>query len=101
MSRAQLVSRGDGSFAIRGPLDFDSVTGLLSQGEQQFGDGTPLVIDLGEVTRANSAGLALLLEWLDRARGRQQAVRFLNLPGSLLEIAAFTNVINLLPIDHA
>jgi phospholipid transport system transporter-binding protein len=100
MSGASLVNRGDGTFGIRGSLDFGSVTELLSQGERHFAEISPLVIDLREVTRANSAGMALLLEWLDRARGRKQVLRYLNLPGSLIEIAAFTNVISLLPIDH-
>ena len=63
--------------------------------------GKGLAIDLGGVTSANSAGLALLLEWLDLARSRRVDLHYLNLPESLVRIADFSNLQSLLPTAPA
>jgi phospholipid transport system transporter-binding protein len=52
------------------------------------------------VTTANSAGLALLLEWMDLARSRGVDIVYTNVPESLQRIAAFSNVAALLPISE-
>ncbi|EXJ16373.1 hypothetical protein D779_0307 [Imhoffiella purpurea] len=61
-------------------------------------DADTLVIDLAEVDSANSAGLALLLEWLDVARARDIHLSYANVPDSLRRIAAFSNLQDVLPI---
>lgn len=48
--------------------------------------------------RANSAGLALLLEWLDAAQRRGQGLRFRHLPESLLAIAGMSHLEEHLPL---
>ena len=60
--------------------------GLLFAGEQKF------AIDLDEVTHTDSAGLALLVEWLREARSRQAEVSFHNLPAQMVAIARTTNL---------
>lgn len=99
MSRATLIDLGSGRYKVTGDLDFNSVAPLVADGERQFaGAGVgPLDIDLAEVGQANSAGLALLFEWLDRAKGRGQTLRFTSFPNSLARIAAITNLTGLLP----
>ena len=74
MSRATIVSRGPGHYALEGVLDFQSVASLLSEGESMLAGQGMLDLDLGDVRESNSAGLALLLEWLDLARRRGRAV---------------------------
>ena len=53
-------------------------------------------MNLGEVTRVDSAGLALLLEWLRLARSEGRAMRFTALPDKLLAIARLSGVDGLL-----
>lgn len=94
---ARLVAAGEGQARVEGAMDFDTVSPLLAAGVALLKRGSRLTIDLGGVTSANSAGLALLLEWLDLARSRQVALSYLNLPDSLARIAELSNLQSLLP----
>lgn len=64
------MSTGQGS--LQGELNFARVPQLLRQAEALAAAG---VLDLGEVSRADSAGLALLLELNRRSQGRPLALR--------------------------
>lgn len=55
-----------------------------------------IVIDCSAVTRADSAGLAVLLDWLAWGRRRTRAVSLQDLPASLLAIARISEVDGLL-----
>jgi phospholipid transport system transporter-binding protein len=99
MSRASIVSHGESRFAVEGSLDFESVVTLAEEGRRLFSGPGVLEVDLLGVSEANSAGLALLLEWLDIARGRKLELRFRNLPGPLSRLAELTNLRGLLPVS--
>jgi phospholipid transport system transporter-binding protein len=55
-----------------------------------------IVIDCGGVTRSDSAGLAVLLDWLAWGRRKSRAVSLEKLPASLLAIARISEVDGLL-----
>jgi phospholipid transport system transporter-binding protein len=55
-----------------------------------------IVIDCGGVTRADSAGLAVLLDWLAWGRRKSRVVTLENLPPSLVAIARISEVDGLL-----
>ena len=55
-----------------------------------------LVIDCSGVTRADSAGLAVLLDWLAWGRRKPRPVTLENLPASLVAIAKISEVDELL-----
>jgi len=98
MSGAWIIPKGYARIAVEGVLDFESVVPLLAQSRSQFAGKERLDVDLQGVRRANSAGLALLLEWLDLAHRQGISLRFCNLPESLVRLAAVTNVSGLLPV---
>lgn len=98
MNPVTLTSTAPGRFRISGDLNFATVGTLLAEGEQVFAAHQAVRIDMQGVGQANSAGLALLLEWLDRARRRRQHLELINLPESLARIAAITNLTSLLPL---
>jgi len=98
MSGATIVSRGNARFGVAGVLDYTTVRELAAQGEILFGGRGPLEIDLQGVRSANSAGLALLLEWMELARRRSISLRFRNLPGSLGRLASLVNLSGILPV---
>lgn len=97
---ARLIPSGNSFARLEGPLDFDSVSHLLAAGAALLRRPGPFQIDLSGVTSANSAGLALLLEWMDLARSRGIDIVYTNLPESLLRIAAFSNLTALLPVKE-
>lgn len=55
-----------------------------------------LVVDCAAVSRADSAGLAVLLDWLAWGRRKSKSVSFDNLPDSLIAIARISEVDGLL-----
>lgn len=55
-----------------------------------------IVIDCAGVTRADSAGLAVLLDWLAWGRRKSRVVSLENLPPSLVAIARISEVDELL-----
>ena len=57
---------------------------------------TTLVIDCAGVARADSAGLAVLLDWLSWARRKSRSLKLENLPASLVAIAKISEVDGLL-----
>ncbi|MGB4334084.1 MAG: STAS domain-containing protein [Chromatiaceae bacterium] len=99
-ARLQLLgqSEGVGRYALAGVLDFQTVPGLLPDGQRMLAGEGPLELDLVEVREANSAGLALLLEWVDLAARRGRPLRLYNLPESLANLADLANLGPLLPL---
>jgi phospholipid transport system transporter-binding protein len=99
MSALANLSRHEDGLRLEGALDFDSVPALLREGERLISGPGSLVVDLGGVREANTAALALLLEWVDLARRRKLALRFRNLPASLVRLAELSNVSGLLKMS--
>ncbi|MBF6309145.1 STAS domain-containing protein, partial [Nocardia farcinica] len=54
--------------------------------------------DLQAVTRSDSAGLALLVEWMQFARQQDRKLSFRNLPDQLRDIARISGLEDLLPL---
>ncbi|NCA69027.1 MAG: STAS domain-containing protein [Sphingobacteriia bacterium] len=98
MSAAHLTSHGPGCFSLEGRLDFSTVARLAVCGGELLHAQTVVEIDLAGVTAANSAGLALLLEWLDMARARGARLTYRNLPDSLARLARVSNLESVLPL---
>lgn len=55
-----------------------------------------IVVDCSAVTKADSAGLAVLLDWLAWGRRKSRAVSLMNLPAALIAIARISEVDGLL-----
>jgi phospholipid transport system transporter-binding protein len=72
--------RRDGTAEVSGELTFATVPTYLQRNGALFAGSGDLVFDLQGVTRADSAGVALLVEWLRLARAAGRTVRYLNMP---------------------
>jgi phospholipid transport system transporter-binding protein len=81
---------------VIGLLGFGTVTRLLPVGAAAIEGGRAAVIDLGGVTGGDSAGLALLIEWLSVAKGAQRSVCYENVPTQLRQLAHLSEVDELL-----
>ena len=82
--------------AVKGALNFRTVGDLLPVGSKAIDAGRAAFIDLGGVTDSDSAGLALLLEWMSVARAAKRALRYENVPQQLQQLARLSEVEELL-----
>jgi phospholipid transport system transporter-binding protein len=91
-----LEDLGDGHFALAGEVTFDTAEQILRASEQPFEEHTRLEIDLSGVTLSDSAGLALLLEWVTWANHTVREIRYSGMPERVMAIAKTTEVHDLL-----
>ena len=96
MSTFELVDNGDGKFSLSGEMTFDTAGQILRQSEAPFEDHTRIEVNLAGVTRTDSAGLALLLEWITWANHTVREIRFVDTPMKIDAIAKVTEVEELL-----
>ena len=94
MRNFELNALGDGRFELVGEMSFDTADEILQQSETLFGDYQSLHVDLSKVDNADSAGLALLLEWKALANQRSGAISYVGVPESVQAIAATTEVVD-------
>lgn len=66
--------------SVSGALTFETVPGLYQRAASWFAGAGDLVLDLAQVERTDSAGLALMLEWLRRAQSEKRKLVFTNIP---------------------
>jgi phospholipid transport system transporter-binding protein len=92
MSEFTLEELGEGRFALTGEMTFDTAEKILKASEDPFEEYTQLEVDLSEVTASDSAGLALLLEWVTWANHSVREIRFTGMPERILAIARTTEV---------
>ena len=88
----------DGRLFAEGPLTFASARTARKLGLDAIeaaADGG-LVIDCQGVTASDSAGLAVLLDWLSAARAQQRSLRYAHLPPGLAALARISEVNELL-----
>lgn len=85
--------------SVSGELSFRNVVAALDAARDALaqGDG-PFELDLGGVTRADSAGLALLLEIAREAREAKRELRITRAPEQLRRLAGFFGVTEVLSL---
>lgn len=96
MSDFAFDDKGDGRFLLSGEMTFSTAGRILRAGEQLFEEHTRIEIDLSGVTKADSGGLALLLEWITWANHTVREIRFVGVPAKIDAIAKTTEVDHLL-----
>lgn len=93
-----LAPGGDGNLVLTGALNIATVTRIHRESLGYFHDAlsVPRSIDLRGVTSADSAGLALLIEWIRLGRQQDCDIKFLNMPAQMLPLARLFGVDHLL-----
>jgi len=87
---------GDGRFTLSGDMSFDTVDQILHESEAPFSDYAQIEVDLSAVEHTDSAGLALLLEWITWANHTVREISFIEVPAKIIAIAETTEVEKLL-----
>ena len=85
---------------IRGAMTLDTVTGLYEEAAACFGGSAEdQVLDLDGVTRVDSSGLALLLEWQAQKKRIGGSLLIRNAPNDLMRLAKLCDAQDLLNIN--
>jgi phospholipid transport system transporter-binding protein len=92
----RLAAAGPGRFELTGTIGFADAARLLAEGDAAFATLESVEVDLARITRADSAGLALLIEWLLAARAAGKLLRYSNLPPAVVSLAGISDVAELL-----
>lgn len=96
MSEATLQCQAPGRFSLVGELSFETVPRLVDAGEALFKSTGEVLLDLSQLERSDSAGLALLVNWLRQARNKQCQLSFQRVPEQLLGLARVSGADQLL-----
>ena len=91
-AQAALAGLGQGRWTLSGDLLFENAARLHDDGLAAFGAEPRIEIDLSQVGRVDSAGLALLVEWSIAARDSGRAVHYRNVPPVLGALAGISDL---------
>ncbi|MCX4187954.1 STAS domain-containing protein [Methylophaga sp. OBS4] len=86
------------TFRVSGELSLDSAAAAMTAAEDLFNSTAELDIDLAEVSRSDSAGLALLIAWMRQAKQSEKTISFRHLPAQMLAIAKASGLDEFLPL---
>lgn len=94
----ELVASAPGRFSVRGALIFATARRARSDGllALRTSSASALEIDCSAVTQADSAGLAVLLDWLAVSKKAGRRLRYTGLPAGLMAMARISGVAELL-----
>ena len=99
-SASQYSIDSAGHARINGELTLDTVAALFEQAENAAAGGRKgMELDLEGVTRVDSSGLALILEWQARAKANGQHLKVRNAPADLLSLAGLCEAAGLLELN--
>jgi len=96
----RFTDEGNGHWLLEGELGFGTVPGVLQHSGASMRGLDSIRVDLKGVTRADSAGLALLVEWLRESERAGLPIRFVNVPVQLLSIARVCGLDGILSLSR-
>jgi phospholipid transport system transporter-binding protein len=85
-------------FVVTGEMTLESAKIALIESKGVFDAVNDIEIDLQHVTQADSAGLALLVDWMRAAKKAKKSIAFKHLPEQMNAIAKASGLDDLLPL---
>ena len=94
------VEQSGNLIKLYGQLNFQTVAQLLNKERLNF-EYREIEVDLADISRFNSASLALLIEWMKKAQQKGRQIKYHNAPEQLLAIARAYGIDQELPLTSA
>lgn len=94
----QLDTENADHWKVEGELTFASVPRIQDQSLEWF-SSPPDILDLANVERIDSAGIALIIEWARRARLAGADMKLINVPAGMSSLSTTAGLNLLLNID--
>ena len=92
------ITLSQNSFLVEGSINFDTAVSLWTTSLPLLKNSKELLFDFSNVIKANSAALALLLEWIKYARDEQKKIVFQHLPSQLISVATVAGISQFLSV---
>jgi phospholipid transport system transporter-binding protein len=99
MSGIRIEPQGEGHYLLVGELSFSTVPAISANFAKMVNNTDKVVFDLQGVTRTDSAGLALLIEWMRSAHHTHKHIVFKNMPSQMLAVATVSELDDILPLE--
>lgn len=90
--RSQLQRTAPGSYQLRGKLGFSTALDLHHQTGFMDAEHSEIRMDLAEVEAVDSAGVALLVHWIEYAERRGARIIWDNMPEQLAKLIRINGV---------
>lgn len=92
----------DGCFRIKGQLSFNSVFDLWQENKEELfaQKNDNIDIDFSQLSRSDSSGIALLIEWYREAIKKGKIITFSNLPEQMLHMVEICGLDEFLPLSR-
>ncbi len=95
----EVLDRGNGQILLRGRFNEKTAADAMVAGQKLFTKYSDISVDLAEVDCANTAGVAMLVEWSMWAHAFDKKIVYENVPVTLMAIAKVNYVDQLLGFD--
>ena len=92
MSKLSIIDQGTGHFVVDGDLTFSTIDKQTVKSFSFLKTAKKISIDLSRVTCTDSAGLALMIEWIKYTRHNKMQLSFKNIPEQLLTLAKLSGL---------
>lgn len=99
VERFAIAADGDARLQATGDLTFTTAAAALRDGLQLLKRNGAWVVDLSAVTSGDSAGVAVLVEWIAAVREAGGSIRYENVPAQMRAIARIADLEDLLLSD--
>ncbi len=96
-----LKDHGDGRYSLSGHSDHNNIGRLLVNGQQQFIGHKEITINIAEADYANTAGLALLMEWSTWCQANDVNLVYEDPQAKFIEIVDVNNVEQILSFSQS
>lgn len=87
MHNIDLIRVSAGNYLLKGDLTFSNINHKTTQLFDFEQPPSSITLDLQQLVKIDSAGLALLIEWVRIFRNHAKALRFDNIPAQLTALA--------------
>jgi phospholipid transport system transporter-binding protein len=87
VTKLNIIEQGAGRFIIDGDLTFSTIDKKTVKSFGFLKTSKHIIIDLGRVSCTDSAGLALMIEWIKYTRHNRARIVFKNIPEQLINLA--------------
>ena len=86
----------DNHFVVAGELNFFNVMSVYEKSLPQLKKCSELLFDFSQVQSSDSAGLALIIEWIKYSKKSHKPIQFIHLSNAIVSIAKAAGIDSLI-----